>query len=291
MVLRLNYLRSSLLLFAVLPVMATAQKLKRSELDKSTSQWRMESFPAVLKATGDAKLSVVVQSADTAISLQLSGSGKGTNTVDEGSQLDLLLDNDSTVVAVSPSVQSLDYGQTLATYRHNYRTSPDVLEQLATYNIRAIRKYSIGGYDDIFIDRKNAANLKETAAVFLTAWKEKHPALTAVAPPTTELAAARFPGGDAVLLSFINRNLQPLPTLQVTEQKTAVVEMTLAADGTITEMRLQQSAGIAIDDELLRILRRMPKWRPAMQNGKAVESTVAKTISIRRRDGALQAEL
>ena len=41
-------------------------------------------------------------------------------------------------------------------------------------------------------------------------------------------------------------------------------------DGSITKFEIIQSGGAAFDNEVIRVLKKMPKWKPAVQNGQNV---------------------
>ncbi len=78
---------------------------------------------------------------------------------------------------------------------------------------------------------------------------------------------AGFPGGADALRDFMASNLLTPDDLQAGEKKTVHVRFTIGADGKVSEFRIVQSAGYAYDQEVLRVCRKMPRWKPARQNG------------------------
>ncbi|MDB5207583.1 MAG: TonB family protein [Flavisolibacter sp.] len=262
---------------------SASQKLKTNGYDKYLRKWRIETYPVNLKSTPDIKMDISFASADTAFFLQLMGSGIGTNTVDKNSEVVFLLDNDSTVTVKSSSLQSIDYGNISPAYRHEYLISFSDIESLGQHNLQALRKYSIGGFDDIYIEKKNEVKLRALANFFITELKKVKPL-----PQKVILIPPGFPGGNDVLLNFLNRNLKLLPDLKVGENKTAVVQFMVAADGSITDLQVKQSAGIALDNELLRILKRMPEWKPALENGKGINYTITQPLKFYRTAAGLK---
>ena len=44
----------------------------------------------------------------------------------------------------------------------------------------------------------------------------------------------------------------------------------VSVDGLLPDFEIMQSAGKAFDNEVIRVLKKMPKWKPAIQNGQAV---------------------
>ena len=262
------------ILFLLFPFCALAQKIKVNEFDKFIRQQRVESFPVMIKDKSDIKLAVSLRSVGSSFFLLLSGSGIGTNVVGPDDQVIFLLDNDSTVVIKSPRLQTYDYSKAVNTYKHEYLLTYADMQKLSQHNLTALRKYYTEKYDDIYIPKENVDKLKDLCKTFLEELKKEN-VLQAVAAPK----APAFPGGYNVLLSFLNRNLKPPPTLKAGEQKTVTVQFLVTADGSIDDMQIVQSGGLYFDNELLRVLKRMPKWKPAIENGKAVPATVTQLVT------------
>lgn len=268
-------------LLLLFPVCAGAQKIKVNEFDKFIRQRRVESFPLVLKTAPEIKLAISLRSVGTSVFLQLSGSGIGTNVVGADDQVIFLLDNDSTVVVKSPRLQTYDYSKAVNTYQHEYvLTLPD-LEKLSKHNLQALRKYYTEKFDDIYIPKENVDKVKNLTALFMEELKREN-VLQAMAPPK----APAFPGGYDVLLSFLNRNLKPPPELKAGEKKTVVAQFLVTADGSIDELQIMQSGGLYFDNELLRVLKRMPKWKPAIENGKPVPAIVTQPVTFFGMEGS-----
>ncbi|HEX8315120.1 MAG TPA: energy transducer TonB [Flavisolibacter sp.] len=272
------------LLFA--PLRLFGQKLKTESFDQSAKKWRIETFPANLKSDPEAKTNVSLLAADTAFVLQLAGSGIGTSTVDIGSELVFLLDNDSTVIARSPAIQGIDFQNLVSTYQHRYLISFLDIQALSRHNVKGLRKFSAGGVDDIPIEKKNAGKVKELSSFFIAKVKEKK-----LYPDKPLILSPGFPGGKEVMLSFLNRNVKPLPGIQNGEKKTAIVQFVVAADGSTKDIQVKTSVAAAVDDELIRILKRMPRWKPALQNGKAVDFVVTQPVTFMRMNDSLKIQL
>jgi protein TonB len=80
-----------------------------------------------------------------------------------------------------------------------------------------------------------------------------------------------FPGGMQAWIAFLTRHLQTPDELEAGEKKTVVVSFIVDKDGSVTGFKVAQSGGRRFDEEVIRVLRKMPKWKPAIQNGNAVE--------------------
>ena len=81
----------------------------------------------------------------------------------------------------------------------------------------------------------------------------------------------QFPGGEAALLKFIEENLCPFPggvESDITGRVT--LSFIVEADGTLTHFEVMRSPAKELSEEALRVVKLMPKWLPATQNGKPV---------------------
>ncbi len=79
-----------------------------------------------------------------------------------------------------------------------------------------------------------------------------------------------FPGGDAALKRYFEQYLQTPDELQAGTRVKVMVRFVVDKDGSITACVVNQSGGAAFDEEVLRVVRKMPKWRPGIQNGRPV---------------------
>ncbi len=267
---------------------ASAQKLRLNAYDKYEKKWRMETVAESLKSAEDTKMDIAFASADTSLFLQLSGSGIGCNTVGIDNPVIFLFDDDSSVTATSQTMQALDYNKLPLTYRHQYVLYANALEGLTRHRLKAVRKYSLGGFDDIYIEDKDAARLRELSRFFISALNKKK--LLPPTQPVTVKAAVippAFPGGTDVLLQFLNRNVKSVTALQAGEKKTISVEFLVAADGSVNDILVSPSGDVSLDKEALRILQRMPKWKPAIADGKPIAYKITQPVIFYPADGAL----
>ena len=79
-----------------------------------------------------------------------------------------------------------------------------------------------------------------------------------------------FPGGAVAWKNFLSRYLQVPASLNGGELKTVKINFMVDVDGSVTGFHIIQSAGREFDNEVIRVLKKMPKWKPAMQNGRPV---------------------
>ena len=53
-----------------------------------------------------------------------------------------------------------------------------------------------------------------------------------------------------------------------------MVQFIVAADGTMTDLKIVKPLEKSLDNEALRVMRIMPKWKPGVQNGKPCRTMV-----------------
>jgi protein TonB len=81
-------------------------------------------------------------------------------------------------------------------------------------------------------------------------------------------AAPEFQGGMEELSNYLNKNLKYpyLAKKQGIEGK-VIVEFSITERGEIKEIKLQNSLIDDLDREAIRLIKNMPRWQPAVQNG------------------------
>ncbi len=76
-----------------------------------------------------------------------------------------------------------------------------------------------------------------------------------------------FPGGAAALKKFLGNNLSTPDELNAGEKKLVQVKFKVDKDGTVTGFEILTSGGTEYDREVVRVCKKMPRWKPAIQNG------------------------
>lgn len=88
-----------------------------------------------------------------------------------------------------------------------------------------------------------------------------------------------FPGGMSAWIRFLQRNLQVPAELEAGDHKTVLVRFEVAVDGKVTGFEVLQSAGKSYDNEVIRALKKMPQWKPALQNGYPVSRMFTQPVT------------
>ena len=90
---------------------------------------------------------------------------------------------------------------------------------------------------------------------------------------------AQFPGGKEAFAKFLTKYLKIPGELADGEKKVVLVRFMVDADGTISKTEILQSDGDDYSHEVIRVLGKMPKWIPAMQNGTKVATWFTQPVS------------
>ena len=80
-----------------------------------------------------------------------------------------------------------------------------------------------------------------------------------------------FPGGMAALGQFLSKNIRYPPAASRANISGRVfVSFVVNTDGSIQDVSVLKGLGFGTDEEAMRVIRAMPKWRPGKQSGRPV---------------------
>jgi protein TonB len=99
--------------------------------------------------------------------------------------------------------------------------------------------------------------------------REKEVREEEVAPLTHADVMPVFPGGNEAFRKFMLRNLREPTDLEEGEKIVVIIKFIVEADGSIENAEVLKSGG-RFDEEVLRVVKKMPKWKPGVKNGKYV---------------------
>lgn len=128
---------------------------------------------------------------------------------------------------------------------------------------------NVAGNDDSGI---NLARETPPAAV------ETEPVKTATAEPLIQ-KEPEFPGGQKAWLNFLQKHLVAPEELEAGQTKTVSIRFYVSTDGSVTGFEVLKSAGSSFDNEVIRVLRKMPKWKPAIQNSLPVSRAFTQPVT------------
>ncbi|HTJ11069.1 MAG TPA: energy transducer TonB, partial [Dinghuibacter sp.] len=93
-----------------------------------------------------------------------------------------------------------------------------------------------------------------------------------------------FPGGEEALRRFFMRYLQTPDELESGAKVKVMIRFVVGKDGSLSAYAVQQSGGQIFDNEVVRVLKKMPKWTPGIQNGKPVAVYFSLPVTFMRGD-------
>jgi protein TonB len=93
----------------------------------------------------------------------------------------------------------------------------------------------------------------------------------------------QFPGGQTALIRFIYENIQyPPVALKQRIEGRVWCSFIVEADGSISNIRLEESVYIFLDEEAVRVLKKMPAWSPGRTKGENVRVKIYIPIVFKR---------
>ncbi len=90
----------------------------------------------------------------------------------------------------------------------------------------------------------------------------------------------QYPGGEKARVDFMMKNLKyPKSAQKSGLQGTVYVSFIVEKDGSIKKAEVIRGIGTACDQEALRVVKMMPKWKAGKQRGKTVRTKYTLPIS------------
>jgi len=86
---------------------------------------------------------------------------------------------------------------------------------------------------------------------------------------------ASFPGGDGAWRKFLERNLRGDVASEAGAPAgtyTVVVQFVVDKEGNVSDVKALTSHGYGMEDEAVRVIKKGPQWKPAIQNGRNVKA-------------------
>lgn len=86
---------------------------------------------------------------------------------------------------------------------------------------------------------------------------------------------ATFPGGETGWRTFLETNLRadvPVRRKAPAGQYTVMVQFIVDKQGKLSDIQPLTSLGYGMEQEVIRVLRKSPKWLPAQMNGRPVKA-------------------
>ncbi len=118
---------------------------------------------------------------------------------------------------------------------------------------------------------------------------EEKVVITEVTPKSeTELPDIdpEFPGGIDAMMNFMQENVRyPQSSIEMNEQGRVFLSFLVDIDGSISEVKVEKGISDSLNVEAIRVVKSMPKWKPALLADQPVKSTVRIPINFQLTDG------
>lgn len=103
---------------------------------------------------------------------------------------------------------------------------------------------------------------------------------------------ASFPGGEDEMYKFIAKNLQyPEEAKKKGIEGKVHVSFVVEVDGSITDVKVLRDIGGGCGEAAVRVVKSMPKWNPAKQNGEYVRMLMILPFSFMLSDKDKQTQI
>ena len=81
-----------------------------------------------------------------------------------------------------------------------------------------------------------------------------------------------FPGGIQAMMKFLSTNIKyPVEAQKKGISGRVIVQFVIMEDGTLDQAKVIRGVDPLLDEEALRVVKSMPKWKPGMDRGEAVK--------------------
>lgn len=88
-----------------------------------------------------------------------------------------------------------------------------------------------------------------------------------------------YPGGMSAFVRWLTKNLKyPPRALKDKIEGRVMISFIVNKDGSLSDIKVEKSAHVLLDNEALRVARLMPKWKPGHDHGKICATKVAVPI-------------
>ena len=86
--------------------------------------------------------------------------------------------------------------------------------------------------------------------------------------------SAKFQDGYNSIIKFVQENIKfPSEAKENNVHGRLMLSVVVEKDGSLSNITVKKGLGYGLDEEIVRIIKMMPKWQPAQHKGKTVRQT------------------
>ncbi|WP_190277238.1 energy transducer TonB [Taibaiella lutea] len=101
-----------------------------------------------------------------------------------------------------------------------------------------------------------------------------------------------FMGGQQGLMNYLSSSIRyPADAREKNKEGRVVVKFVVCTDGSLCNEEIVKSVDSSMDQEVLRVVKAMPNWKPAKQNGQAVKTYYTLPVTFKLRGQARDTSL
>ena len=83
--------------------------------------------------------------------------------------------------------------------------------------------------------------------------------------------APEFPGGVQELLKYLKDNIKyPQNAQDAKKEGRVIAQFVVTTDGSVADVKIVRGVYPSLDEEAIRVIKSMPKWKPGTQDGKPI---------------------
>ena len=86
--------------------------------------------------------------------------------------------------------------------------------------------------------------------------------------------SAKFQDGYNSIIKFVQENIKfPAEAKENNVHGKLMLSVVVEKDGSLNDIKIKKGLGYGLDEEIVRIIKMMPKWQPAQHKGKVVRQS------------------
>jgi periplasmic protein TonB len=163
-------------------------------------------------------------------------------------------------------------------------TTPLIVDKKVVLKVRDLR-------DDAFIAdfRSDDGAEKIPVGVFIApiatkgvdsgVIKKPEPQVDIFTPTNSAEVMPEYPGGNAALVKFLKKHLQTPDGMEEGDMVSVKVKFVVQYNGEISQFSIVQDGGETYNEEVMRVLKKMPNWIPGKTNGTNVSVYFVQTVT------------
>lgn len=80
-----------------------------------------------------------------------------------------------------------------------------------------------------------------------------------------------FPKGIPALMEFLSENVKyPKDAQDAKKEGRVIAQFVVTTDGSVADVKIVRGVYPSLDEEAIRVIKSMPKWKPGTQDGKPI---------------------